>query len=441
MAQSKATSLWVVVWVLIAAAWIVTAVAALLETVLFVSLREAAILLAVATVLIFVLDMADRIKHSRVPFWQGVSAIAVAVTVLPILGIWADSSFLSQVGIVGALIVALLSPVMILRRQRPADAIRAVQGYLLGGAVFLVIFVFLGEFALRLMFHSGETFSTKAGPIVERYERDFVFNRYDGPSRGPEFIGHKEPGQIRILIQGDSITWGQGVRAESDLFSSRLSDRLRISNPEVEVAVLAKPGREIDGHLAQLTKWGEEIDPDIIIYQWFVNDIEVGEFERPQGAGRIWRRFFLHPQLMSVSYLWFFLDYSLDRILSVDGVSYEKYVLEQFSPESDRWKTFTDVFGNWAREARRHTPRIVIALYPALGSKNERILNEIYDQFALLCDKHEIETIDLWEVLEPLADESGRLFASPYDSHPSAEAHSRIAEALAAEVAQMLRGL
>ena len=116
-------------------------------------------------------------------------------------------------------------------------------------------------------------------------------------------------------------------------------------------------------------------------------------------------------------------------------------MLENFSSGTAGWETFVAVFGNWAREAKRQTSHVIVALYPALLGKGERVLNEVYDDFVALCDQHEIATIDLWPVLEPLATEPKRLFASPYDSHPSAEAHSIIAEALFAEVVPLLGGL
>jgi hypothetical protein len=40
------------------------------------------------------------------------------------------------------------------------------------------------------------------------------------------------------------------------------------------MAVLARPGREIDEHVQQLKKWGHELQPDVIIYQWYINDDE-----------------------------------------------------------------------------------------------------------------------------------------------------------------------
>ena len=107
----------------------------------------------------------------------------------------------------------------------------------------LAMFI-IGEGFLRWVFRDGMSFGNHVGPIVERFERDFKVNRFDGPSRGPEIWGDKPPSQVRILFQGDSVTWGQGLKDEDDLYTSRLLAHLKSENPQIEGAVLAKPGRD-----------------------------------------------------------------------------------------------------------------------------------------------------------------------------------------------------
>ncbi len=59
---------------------------------------------------------------------------------------------------------------------------------------------------------------------------------------------------------------------------------------------------------------------------------------------------------------------------------------------------------------------------------------EINDNFEALCREHDIETLDLWESLRPLAKDPTRVRASLYDGHSSEVAHKRIAEALRAQL-------
>lgn len=212
-------------------------------------------------------------------------SLAVAGIIGLTYGLANDASMPKQLGALFLLIGVLSTPLLLLEEEKRRSKIRKLGKLALGVGVFATVFFLAGELMLRLVFLEGESFGSHGGPLVKRFERDFRFNRFDGPSRGPEPSGPKHSHGTRILIQGDSITWGQGVRNEQQLFTSRLLARLRETNVSVDMAVLARPGREIDGHLQQLKKWGRKLWPDVIIYQWYINDIELEKEHRPQQKG------------------------------------------------------------------------------------------------------------------------------------------------------------
>jgi lysophospholipase L1-like esterase len=299
--------------------------------------------------------------------------------------------------------------------------------YLAIAAITIIVSLGFGELYLRVAYSQGMSFRAKNGPLVARFERDFRFNRYDGPSRGPEVVGPKGENDVRILIQGDSITWGQGVKNERSLYSSVLRERWRSISPNVEVAVLAGPGREIDGHLEQLGKWGDEIVPDVIVYQWFINDLELDKSHRP-GGDRGWRRFVFPGFVTRRSYLWYFLDYRIGALLP--RASYEDYMLEHFHRESEGWRLFAALFHAWAVEARHLTPNVLVALHPYLLPSPEVPFREFVAWMEELCEEEHIAAIDLLEPLDVFRDDFTKTFASPFDSHPNAAAHARIADSL-----------
>jgi lysophospholipase L1-like esterase len=285
----------------------------------------------------------------------------------------------------------------------------------------------LAEWYLRIAYADGMSFSSRTGPLVRRFEQGFQFNRFDGPSRGPEVVGPKGEGRVRVLIQGDSITWGQGVKDESLLYSSLLSDRLRSVNPGIEVAVLAQPGREIDGHLAQLNKWGDEIAPDIIIYQWFINDLELDKSQRPDIVPG-WQKLLFPSFLTNRSYLWYLLNYRLETWLY--PLPYEGHMRERYSPGTEGWRLFAEQFHAWTTEARRLTPHVLVALYPFLRPSQDAPLPEFHAWMRELSDKEGVASIDLLEPLDVFRDDFTKTFASPFDSHPGVAAQERVAEAL-----------
>jgi lysophospholipase L1-like esterase len=251
---------------------------------------------------------------------------------------------------------------------------------------------------------------------------------------------------MRILIQGDSITWGQGVRNEEQLFSNQLLTRLRGTSVPVDMAVLAQPGREIDGHFQQLMKWGHELQPDVIIYQWYINDMELDKESRPR-TNRIWRHLFFHSALRKYSYLWFFLDFSLDTLLPSPALSYESYISSHFKEGSAGWSLFERYFSHWAILAKELTPRVVVVLYPHMSLKDgvpPAIRPEIVDihtRMLSLCRTNNIACVDLSTSLTTF-DDSRAVRVTAFDNHPSAEVHRVMAEALSEVVgAGELKGI
>jgi hypothetical protein len=320
-------------------------------------------------------------------------------------------------------------------RSTPLTIGMALKNLALGAGISCAIFFLAGELVLRIVFWEGESFSAHRGPIVQRMEKDFKFNRFDGPSRGPEPSGPKHPQGTRILIQGDSITWGQGVRNEEQLFSSRLLTRLRETNTPVDMAVLARPGREIDEHLQQLKKWGHNLQPDVIIYQWYINDMELEKKYRPR-TNRFWQHpHFLYSVLQKSSYFYFFLDFSLDTLLPSSVLSYESYLSSHFKEGSDGWRLFEQHFSDWAMSAKALTPRVVVALYPHLSLQRGAApvmrpeIVDIHTRVLALCRANDLVCVDLSTSLTKFED-SRSIKVSRFDNHPSIEVHRVIAEVL-----------
>lgn len=311
-----------------------------------------------------------------------------------------------------------------------------------GLLVAALISTSVAEIALRLYYRDGMSFGSHAGPFVSRYERDFRFNRFDGPSRGPETTGQKASGALRILVQGDSITWGQGVKREADIYTSRLLRQLQAAGSNVEMAVLAYPGRDLDGHLEQLRKWGKELNPDIIIYQWYDNDMDLDRARWLLRHNWIWRTRF-HRQLAMHSYLYFLTDYSLDVLLDplFPIPSYTDMMVRRFSADGDAWRDFSVLFEEWSRLARSLTPRVLVAVYPHMmfeAGEPPRLdagMEALQSRFEALCTRERFAVVDLFDSLRTFGD-SRQLNATGFDGHPSPAAHRAIAGAVGTALEQ-----
>jgi hypothetical protein len=341
---------------------------------------------------------------------------------------------LFQCGIVAFAISAVL---LLLRRISPrlgAAATRGLRSFAIGAAVMVPVAFLTGEIFLRVVYPQGASFSEHIGPIVRRFERDFRTNSFEGPSRGPDDRGPKPPGTIRVLIQGDSITWGQGIRDEAELYTSRLLAELRRRRLGAEMAVLAQCGREIDGHDANLRRYGDEVDPDLIVYQWHPTDMLRPVWQRRPNADPPWTSLFFHPLLKQTSWVWFFVDFKAKAIVNPDlSREYREFIVREFGSDTPVWRIFAEEFRAWAEEARRRTPRVLVMLYPDVGSAGF-VLGPVHEQMRALGRETGVEVLDLAEGGGLLGGDKKRVSVSRYDGHPNAVVHGLMAERLLAAI-------
>ncbi len=341
-----------------------------------------------------------------------------------------------HVGIGGVLVTAAALALGARRGPRAAEtAVR--RGNLALGRVVLVLCIMLvtGEAFLRVVFHEGASFSNNSGPIVQLFMRHYYRLNHFG-SRGPEASGPKEPGRFRILVQGDSVTFGQGIQDAKDTYLSVLLNALNQEAPgRFEMAVLAQPGREIDGHLEQLELHGQEIGPDVIIYQWYPNDMELDKRQRPKVRGRFWTRWFLDPWLEAHSYAWWFLDDRLTTLLPTAPTSYTTYMNASFAPGTPKWKRFVMVFHRWSAQATSLSPRVLMVLYPhPEGPMGRRyVFRDIHDRVMQLAAASGIQTIDVLQTMDDVTDWN-QTRVSRFEDHPNVSMHQRMADALSAAI-------
>lgn len=95
--------------------------------------------------------------------------------------------------------------------------------------------------------------------------------------RDNEYSYEKPGDKFRILVIGDTITFGPGISHE-DLFSEILERRLN-ENYNVEVINAAVNGHEIESVKAVYISEGVKYNPDLVIYSAALNDILRTDFE------------------------------------------------------------------------------------------------------------------------------------------------------------------
>ena len=98
----------------------------------------------------------------------------------------------------------------------------------------------------------------------------------------------KAPNTFRILVLGDSVTFGHGSLYETT-YPRLLEHRLRSWKPDVDWQVwnAAVPGYNTGQELAQLLEVGPRLQPDLVVVGFFENDIiDNRPYARPTAARR-----------------------------------------------------------------------------------------------------------------------------------------------------------
>lgn len=216
------------------------------------------------------------------------------------------------------------------------------------------------EVLLRIVYRDGGR-RTLGGPGGHEFEYTYLDPAKE--LRGPAASGPKAPGVTRLMVMGDSITWGQGVPAWTDTYPAKLLDTLNASGPKYDMAVFARPGKEIDGHVATIASSIADVSPDIVVYQWYNNDVEISKGARPVST-RAWRGWSGHDTLKRWSYLYFVLDFALDVYLPQRGRSYVQYLEDDYADGTPGWRAFAQAFHTWATYATGYAGRTIVMLYP-----------------------------------------------------------------------------
>ncbi len=133
--------------------------------------------------------------------------------------------------------------------------------------------------ALFLFFIIAEAISRFISSIDERIKNSFQYISYPNgqPPRGfrsPVPSSPKPEHTFRIVALGDSYTWGDFISNTDDIWTSVLQKNLQnnFSDKRIEVINLGIRGFTTVNELETLQKIGLNIDPDVIILQFTLND-------------------------------------------------------------------------------------------------------------------------------------------------------------------------
>jgi hypothetical protein len=234
----------------------------------------------------------------------------------------------------------------------------------------------------------------------------------------------------RIAVIGDSITYGQGIQ-EHDRFTNVLEQQLCSQSTRYEVLNFGRPGAETVDHLDFLQSIVLNTEPDFILLQWYINDVEGHDKSGHPRPIPLLPSNVLMTTLRNRSALFYFLDAQWGIIQRKLGwVSrYEEYMQARFGdPKSAASLAAEAALQQFIQLCREHGLTVGAVLFSNVYF-SETPLDFLVERAWRVCQQTAITCIDLRPMLARYKGDH-TVWASRLDPHPGPIVHRLVTDQL-----------
>jgi lysophospholipase L1-like esterase len=320
------------------------------------------------------------------------------------------------------------------------------QGVLLNVLVLAIAVLFCCaamEIALRVMFAHSMDFSMEMWKYAVQLKRPVanpqlsfahaanrsaflmgvpVSINSDG-LRDREYTVAKPPGVYRIMMLGDSTTFGWGVRHEdtaAKFLERKLNGHLPPGYNKVEVINTGVGNYDTVQEVTYYETIGYKYQPDLVVLVFFINDPEPVPVER-KGI------------LIDRSYLIAFATNRFDGILRHAGVrpDWKKYYALLYDDDRPGFQACKKALVSLADSTRSNEAKLLVAILPELHQIN----GDSYPfkaAHAKIEDVMASKDVPVAELIDGLKDRGPEetLWVTALDDHPNAKANDLISDQL-----------
>lgn len=306
-------------------------------------------------------------------------------------------------------------------------------------SVLLLLATCVGiELAVRLVVDDGMQFDLemwKYATEVKTASSDPELGHVHGPERQARLMGadvrtnanglrdrdfpfQRVPGTRRILMLGDSLTFGWGVELD-DTFSKRIERQFAADGVAAEVINTGVGNWNTIQEVRFFETEGVKYNPDVVVLNFFVNDAE----PVPQSRDPSW--------LMRNCYACVFLLGRFDslRRLFLDGKSWDDYYLSLYDKgDGEGWRNAEQAIARLARLCQERGMKLVVASLPELHDVENYPFGVVTDLVRGAAERNGATFVDLLPDIQK--ERSSALWVTAPDPHPNSLAHQRLAEGL-----------
>lgn len=273
--------------------------------------------------------------------------------------------------------------------------------------------------------------------------------------RDRDFAIPKPADIYRVLVLGDSFTWGWGLDVDETIPKLIEKDlTVQSAASHVEVINASDPGANTVEQLMLLKDKGLKYEPDMILVIYNLNDIEykpelaaieydaanvvpVVELDPGEDITKFSKNKGVRGFIMQIEERSAFVRFLVPR---VGSVLRERGLIDsvEFSWVATIFHGYTDINPGWIESknalreiseiARNGDIEFVVAVYPLLNELDNYGGVEAHMTIRGFCIDAQIKCVDLLEVFEDTPERS--YFINYADSHPNAKAHQLVTEFL-----------
>ena len=320
--------------------------------------------------------------------------------------------------LVSSLGLAIGALVIIRRRGQSATAKKLIEGLLIAFLSLFLTFM-AAEFYFKEFFAQTDNrnFTLASKNWFERY---WVRNSYG--FRDVEWSEEDLQTRRRILVMGDSFAAGQGIENVEDRFSNLLGQKL---GNEYLVMNAAHPGFSTREQILGLT--GFRYKPEILIFQYFLNDIrhaaERHHIFLSRSDNDPWPIF---QPLVENSYAVNLLYWRGILLGPQEWQGDQMAWLKTVYHDPDVWWTHQQELLTIYEGARSEGVPMIVVVFPILtdveGSR------ELSNQVVTWFRDRGVSVLDVAQMVDGVLAE--RLTVSNLDGHPSKWLHAQVADEL-----------
>lgn len=281
----------------------------------------------------------------------------------------------------------------------------------------------------------------------QRESETFEYERNRFNLRDDDYDYPKPTDKQRILMVGDSFTFGQGVKVDDEIFPERIERSLGQSPPAtapggVEIMNGGLPGTLTDEWLRVWEAVVEEFDPDVLLIVFFLRDGTLTS-SVPEFFDRIRTEISLtnrRSRLYRHSYVYRLIQDTEDR-KRVASLYTDRFRSAYHGPshQTGEWRRAQRNLLELRDRARARSTRVGFVIFPVLVELDDPYpFQEIVDTLETFARDSGFPTYNL------LPDFMGRYapsyWVSSFDQHPNAKGHALVAKSLEPFVRELLQG-